>query len=386
MPDSSGTAHSSFSEPMGGTEHFIGITASPGASFEEQVADIDQRYKEKMGALDLEPDTAVFRRLFVSDVMNQAESLTKSGLASDTPENPVAVSIVQQPPLSGSKVSMLAYHLESGSPVQKHRLSKRHVLVEKNEQQHLWSTRLCASDDHGTYSAADQTRRVFDDLIGTLEQQGGTLSEDCVRTWIYVKDVDVFYQDMVDSRRDLFANHGLTGDTHYIASTGIEGACAHRHDLVAMDAYSVPGLKQEQVSYLNDFDRLCLTKDYNVTFERGTRVAYADRSHYFISGTASIDRDGEVVHRGDVMRQLDRTLENIDALLLSGDASLGDMKYLIVYLRDPADYAAVEKHLSAEFPGLPVFVVVGAVCRPEWLIEIEGVGIGRNDAPNLPSF
>ena len=56
-----------------------------------------------------------------------------------------------------------------------------------------------------------------------------------------------------------------------------------------MDAYSLLGLQPEQVSYLNDFDRLCATKDYDVTFERGTRIAYADRTHHFISGTASID-------------------------------------------------------------------------------------------------
>ncbi|MFX5752317.1 hypothetical protein ABTE32_23135, partial [Acinetobacter baumannii] len=66
----------------------------------------------------------------------------------------------------------------------------------------------------------------------------------------------------------------MTGDTHYIASTGIEGGCSHRFDVVLMDAYSVLDLEQGQISYLNDFDRLCATKDYKVTFERGTRVAY----------------------------------------------------------------------------------------------------------------
>ena len=59
---------------------------------------------------------------------------------------------------------------------------------------------------------------------------------------------------------------------------------AHRYDTVLMDAYSNLDLLPEQISFLNDFDRLCATKDYNVTFERGTRVAYADRAHHFISG------------------------------------------------------------------------------------------------------
>jgi enamine deaminase RidA (YjgF/YER057c/UK114 family) len=386
MPATNGIAHSSFSGARGGTEHFIAVTAPPEASFEEQITSIGKRYRETVRSLGLEPETAAFRRLFVSDVMNQAGRLTQTELASDAADGPVAVSIVQQPPLPGGKVSMLAYHIDSPEPVTKWRLSKRHVVVEKNGLRHLWSTRLCASDDHGAFTAEDQTQQVFDDLIGTLKGQGGTLRDDCVRTWIYVKDVDVFYQEMVDSRRELFARHGMNGNSHYIASTGIEGACAHRHDLVAMDAYSVLGLQREQVSYLNDFDRLCLTRDYNVTFERGTRIAYADRSHYFISGTASIDRNGQVVHRGNVMRQLDRALDNVDALLLAGDASLEDMKYLIVYLRDPSDHARIKQYLAFHLPDVPVFIVEGAVCRPEWLVEVEGVAVAPNEKPGLPVF
>lgn len=386
MPAKSGIAHSRFSGTKGDTEHFIAITAPGEESLEQQISHVDDGYRETMRSLGLEPETAIFRRLFVSDVMNQADLLTDIGLAGETPDSPVATSIVQQPPLPGAKISMLAYHIESPAPVTKRRASKGHVVVEKNGLRHLWSTRLCASDDTGRFSAGDQTRQVFDDLIGALENQGGTLRNDCVRTWIYLKNVDVFYQGMVDSRRDLFARQGMNGNSHYIASTGIEGACAHRHDLVAMDAYSVLGLGRDQVFYLNDFDCLCPTKDYDVTFERGTRVAYADRSHYFISGTASIDRDGQVVHRGDVMRQLDRALDNVDALLLSGDATIEDMKYLIVYLRDPTDYARVKGYLDFHMPGQPVFIVEGAVCRPEWLVEVEGIAVAANDNPDLHAF
>jgi len=380
------TAHSSYSGAKSGTEYFISVTAPPDASLEEQISYVEANYNEKVQSLGLKPETAIFRRIFVSDAMNQAPLLTGTALVAETPDSPVAVSIVQQPPLPNSKISMLAYHLECAAPVEKNRLSRKHVVVEKNGLRHLWSTRLCASDDTGTHTAEDQTRQVFGDLIGTLKDQGGTLRDDCVRTWIYLKDVDVFYQGMVDSRRELFARNGMNGNSHYIASTGIEGACAHRHDLVAMDAYSVVGVKPQQVSYLNDFERLNLTEEYNVTFERGTRIAYADRSHYFISGTASIDRNGDVVHKGNVIRQLDRALDNVDALLMDGDANLNDMKYLIVYLRDPTDYSRVKQYLDFHLPELPAFVVEGAVCRPEWLVEVEGVAVAPNEDPALPAF
>lgn len=386
MGKTNGTVHSCFSGAKGDTEHFIAITAPSQLSLEEQIAYVESDYTEKLRSLGLDSGSAVFRRLFLSDVMNQAPAVARTGLVKETSDSPVAVSIVQQPPLPQSKISMLAYHLNSAVPVKRKRLSKKHVVVEKSGLCHLWSTRLCASDDTGAYSAEDQTRQVFDDLIGALGAQGGTLRNDCVRTWIYLKDVDVFYNGMVDSRRELFALQGMGGNSHTIASTGIEGACAHRYDLVAMDAYSVLGLKQEQISYLNDFDRLCPTRDYNVTFERGTRIAYADRSHYFISGTASIDRDGLVVHKGDVMRQLDHALDNVDALLHDGGASLDDMKYLIVYLRDPTDYANIKQYLDFHLPGMPMLIVEGAVCRPEWLVEVEGVAVAPSEDPNLPLF
>ena len=381
-----GISSRSFHRPGGGTEHYLCVEATGALDLRDQIELIQDRYAAAQEALGLAPETAVFRRLFLSDTINQAARVRESPLARDPPESPVAVSIVQQPPLPGAKIALFAYHVAGGGDFTKRRLSARHVLAERNGLGHLWSTRLCAGAHESTASAAAQTRELFADLVGTLETQGGTLRDHCVRTWVYLKDVDVFYQDMVHSRRQLFAEQGLTGATHFIASTGIEGACAHRHDLVALDAYSILGLLPAQVSYLNDFDRLCPTKDYNVTFERGTRIAYADRAHLFISGTASIDRAGAVVHPGDALRQLDRTIANIEALLRSGAAGLDDLMHLLVYLRDPTDFARVDGYLASRFPGLPRLIVQGAVCRPEWLVEVEGIAVTANDEPRLPSF
>jgi enamine deaminase RidA (YjgF/YER057c/UK114 family) len=383
---SNGIETKSFQGTSGGTEHYISVEAQGELGLAAQIAQIEERYAIVRSALDLADETAIFRRIFISDAMNQAASIRDSALVHETPDNRVAVSLVQQAPLPGAKIALLAYHLVDDTTVSKRRLSKNDLLVEKNGQRHLWTTGLCAGETGADASPSVQTRTVFGDLIGTLASQGGTLRENCVRTWIYIKDVDVFYQGMVESRNAVFAEHGLTGDTHFIASTGIEGACAHRYDLVAMDAYSNLDLDQQQVSYLNDFARLCATKDYNVHFERGTRIAYADRAHHFISGTASIDKEGQVVHPGNVLRQLDYAVGNVESLLRSGAASLADLMHLIVYLRDPTDFVRVEGLLAERFPNLPTIIVQGAVCRPQWLVEVEGIAIAANDAPTLPSF
>lgn len=381
-----GLSFRSFAGLSGRNEHYIVIEAPADLRLSRQIDTIAHRYTEALQTLRLAPDTAVFRRLYLSDAANQTTLLRQGSLFREPFDSPFAVSMVQQPPLPGAKVAMLAYHLDGGTPIIRHQLSPEHLLLEHDGLGHLFSTGLCAGNSTEPISTADQTRSVFERLIGTLQANGATLADHCVRTWLYIKDVDFFYQEMVDARTALFERHGLTRDTHYIASTGIEGSCSHRYDTVLMDAYSVLGLQPNQISYLNDFDRLCATKDYNVTFERGTCVAYADRAHHFISGTASIDPAGQVVHRGDVYRQLEHALENVDALLRSGGAELDDMTHFIVYLRDPSDHPSIRDYFSERFPDVPALIVRGAVCRPDWLVEVEGIAVAPHEDSTLPAY
>ncbi|MBR6324851.1 MAG: hypothetical protein IKR62_07650, partial [Victivallales bacterium] len=121
-------------------------------------------------------------------------------------------------------------------------------------------------------------------------------------------------------------------------------------------------------------------------FERATRLMFGDRSRYYVSGTASIDKNGQIVHPGDVGRQAERMMENVNALLSNYDASLADLQLAVVYLRDPADAAIVEEILAKRLPAdLPRIMVNGAVCRPGWLVEMEGVAVnGKGDATFAP--
>ena len=386
MVSDAGIISKSFRSPSGLSEHYVTITAQGGHDLAAQLAEVEAAYQDWMVSLNLSADSAIFRRLFLSDAINQIGPVEASSLVSQSKSNPVAVSLVQQPPQPAAKVALLAYHAAGSSPLIKKRLSPKHMVVERGALTHLWSTRMCCGARAASAPEEVHTLEIFNDLLAMLDRKKGTLEANCVRTWLYLKDVDVFYRGMVNSRRDLFIKHGLTEDTHYISSTGIQGCCEHQFDLVTMDAYSILGMAPAQMTYLNDFERLCATKDYNVTFERGTRIAYADRAHHYISGTASIDKYGNTIHLGDVMAQLDLALINVDALLRSGGAQLSDMMYMIVYLRDIADYARVHGMLNERLPGLPMVIVEGAVCRPEWLIEVEGVAAKVHHDPGLPDF
>ena len=91
----------------------------------------------------------------------------------------------------------------------------------------------------------------------------------------------------------------------------------------------------------------------------------------FISGTASIDNKGDVVHPGDIVKQTERTLTNISALLDSAGFTEEDLSSFMIYLRDPADLSFVKPLIDQYAKDLPSVCVKAPVCRPGWLIEIE---------------
>jgi len=369
--------------PGGTSEYFISVTPANAGGFAAQAEAAAAAYAAKAKELGLAPHSAVFRRVFLKGPAASLRALGPAPFALGRGEGPVALSVVRQPPLPGGELTLLAYHVQGALPLSKSRLAPGHLSVSAGGLRQVWSTGL---NGRPGLTAAKQTEELFANLSGALRRAGGSLAGGCVRTWLFMGDIAAAYPGMVAARGGFFKRHGLTRATHYIASTGIEGATGGEGCLVGLDAYSVPGLRPGQLCYLNDFSRLCRAADYDVTFERGTRVRYADRSHYFISGTASIDKAGGILYPGDALRQLKRTMGNIGALLRSGGAGLRDLLYLVVYLRNPSDHRRVAAYLAENFGGLPLAVVRGAVCRPGWLVEVEGVAALPRGAAGLPRF
>jgi enamine deaminase RidA (YjgF/YER057c/UK114 family) len=213
-----------------------------------------------------------------------------------------------------------------------------------------------------------------------------TLLRNGIRTWVYVRDIDHHYPDMVCARRECLAEHGLTEKTRYLASTGILGASYAPDKIVSVDALSVGGLAPEQVVRMEALSHLGPTFRYGVTFERGLRVRFGDRSHLYVSGTASIDNRGEVLYQGDAELQTRRALANVRALLEAQSATLDDLAYVIAYVRNAHDRQRVRTVLDEELGAqTPLVFTEAAICRPTWLMEIEGVAI-TPDESDFPPF
>jgi enamine deaminase RidA (YjgF/YER057c/UK114 family) len=199
----------------------------------------------------------------------------------------------------------------------------------------------------------------------------------------FVQNVDVNYKGLVEARKMFFSNHDLNEQTHYITSTGIEGRHAQSDIHVLFDAYAVKGLKKGQQKFLQASTHLNPTYQYGVTFERGVKVLYEDRDHILISGTASINKEGDIVDPGNITGQTERMLENIKALLLEADASFEDLVQMIVYLRDISDYQIVNSIFEERFPDVPKIITLAPVCRPGWLIETECIAVKESNNPVL---
>ena len=332
---------------------------------------LEESVQRLMKSSELESCTLVWKRFFVSDAINQALFLKRSAGE--------AVSVVQQPPLNGTKASLLLYFVE-GIHITVD--ADGTTIMKRPDYEHLFHTQLHEQNGDVIY----QTYKVFDIYSHSLSRNDCTLERNCLRTWIFVQDVDIQYAGMVSTRRAYFEQEGLTKDTHYIASTGIEGRYIYPEVLMLMDAYAVTNVVPEQIKYLHAFTHLSPTYDYGVTFERGTTVDYGDRRHIFISGTASIDNRGEIVHPLDIDGQIVRMFENIQALLTEANASMQDVAHMIVYLRDIADYTAVHIYIRQYYPDVPHVFVLAPVCRPGWLIEVECMAVKTINDSRFASF
>lgn len=121
------------------------------------------------------------------------------------------------------------------------------------------------------------------------------------------------------------------------------------------------------------------------SFSRGMRVDLNGLVILLISGTASIDENGDSIHIGDFRAQTRRTFENITKLLASEGATWKDIVRTTCYLRDiERDYAAFNEERTAFYADqgldpLPASTGIQAIlCRPELLIEIEAIAMFRS--------
>jgi len=116
-------------------------------------------------------------------------------------------------------------------------------------------------------------------------------------------------------------------------------------------------------------------------FSRGLKLELDNNILLFISGTASIDKNDQVAHVGNLYDQTMHTYKNIISLLEPEGAGLRDIVKFTIYLKTMDDYAEFNRARDDFFAAqglkredFPASTCVEArLCRDELLVEMEAI-------------
>jgi len=139
-------------------------------------------------------------------------------------------------------------------------------------------------------------------------------------------------------------------------------------------ASKAPGCPRENPRQISAFEYPEKFGPKPPSFARATLTPAHLGAELLLSGTASI-LGCESVHPEDTSAQLAETMENIRALLGShGRIDSNHLRQLKVFVRDRPDCAEIRAALAPLMEtGTQIMFLRADICRPELLLEIEGV-------------
>jgi len=340
----------------------------------------------------------VHQAVFVKDLahVDVCRQIMRDFYGPDMP----ATSYIPQPPCEGKELAIEALGIGGQGDVQIERHCEKLVVT-----RHAGVTWVHAADllpDEAEGSVYDRSLVAFEKMSQIIAK-AGVRYDQVVRTWLYLGDIvgpegeTQRYKELNRARTD-FYKHFKFGMGRvppqvkhelYPASTGIgtdgKGIMMSCIALQSQrdDLRLIPLENPHQVAA---FDYGAHYSPRSPKFARAMAVVGGDSAAIFVSGTASI-RESETYHIGDVVGQTSLTLDNIEALIgpqnfaqhgLPGmGATLDDLALVRVYIKRQADFEKTRDVCRARLGEMPTVYAVGDVCRPELLVEIEGVAFCR---------
>ena len=95
----------------------------------------------------------------------------------------------------------------------------------------------------------------------------------------------------------------------------------------------------------------------------------------YVSGILAFDENNNVLHVGDAAAQTRHVLETIKGILANAGGSLKDVTFNHIFLRDWADYAALNQVYSeySQDERPPRYCIQVGLVKPDALVEIASV-------------
>jgi len=226
-----------------------------------------------------------------------------------------------------------------------------------------------------TLSRPEQTARALERLQTVLAAAGFELA-DVVRTWFFLEDILSWYNDFNRARTRIYS--GVKFRTGSLpASTGV-GAGNPAGAALALAAWAFRPLGKDSYAEEVASPLQCPAPAYGSSFSRALETSTNSGRRLFISGTASIAPAGQTLWAGDVRRQIELTMDVVEAILRSRGFALDDLACATAYFRHSAEAGVFSEWLAANRRShLPVIFAQCDVCRDDLLFEIEAEAVGK---------
>jgi len=326
----------------------------------------------------------------------QCEEIFEKYYGADLP----VTNYVLQPPCCGAALALEAWAI-GGPSVRVERFGHQAMAVSYDGVRWIYCAGIKPrSQSGGTYERASDLLKQ----LGAVLAEAGSGYEQVVRTWFYLGGITdpegdgQRYFEFNRARSDAYSRIAFYGsllepgarDAVFPVSTGIGmngggmlAGCAALQTRRS-DARLVQLENPQQTPAYAYHPRYSVESP---KFSRGLALVLGKYITTWISGTASIV-NSESRYPGDIRRQTEQTIENIERLLTGenfalhglGDVKtdLHDLAKIRVYLKRPEDFSACKAICERRFGSVPAIYAVADVCRPELLVEIEGVAFSRS--------
>jgi enamine deaminase RidA (YjgF/YER057c/UK114 family) len=265
-----------------------------------------------------------------------------------------------------------------------------------------WTYCAGIQSNPSTPGAYEQTIDVLSRMQAAL-QAAGSGFEQVVRTWFYLGEItraDVGsqrYKEFNRARSDFYKpiqfhcspSQPSIPQGIYPASTGIGtngsqlAAGCLALNTKSSEAFFVALENPQQTPAYAYHPRF---SPQSPKFSRAVALVAGNHTTTWLSGTASVVHSLSR-HPGDIHKQTEQTIENIEKLISAENfgfhgvkqagAKLNDLAKIRVYLKRAENFAACKAICDRRFGSVPAIYAVADVCRPELLVEIEGVAFSR---------
>ena len=232
---------------------------------------------------------------------------------------------------------------------------------------------LSSVSSHAAGGAKQQARAMFEKAESLLKQAGIDISS-VPRTWIWLDDILSWYDDLNTVRNHFFIERGLIGrgkKNKMPASTGI-GVGTDNSAMCAMDLAALIG-PDSSIEYLDAGGNQQSAFDYGSAFSRASKANTPAGTTVFVSGTASIAKDGTTIHVGDAKAQIETSIVNVKAILKEMGCADNDVVQSTAYCKT----TEVEQLFCDKWSDLlwPNITAIANVCREDLLFEIEATAV-----------